>query len=321
MSFIVDIIAFILLVCNAISGFRKGTLISLLSMLGIIVSYISAYFAGPILGELIQKKYDIVSILSVSIGSIIIFMCVSFIFSIIIHQIKKRQYKKREQGEDISLISRFTGAAICSFVAFVFIIMLVWGYSLLRVGTMKSHIPSIKNSFIAEASKPVVEHGSYFVFKEVIEDDAQAAQIAYLVGHPEESSEAFNNIVKNPKFTNLYQSETFYDAIKSGDNEIILQNEKFQEFLNDLEIVENLQSLAICDKELDMQYKEKLSKQLAGIGNKIKELENNPEVRQSIQELKDEGLIQKDKLTELIKDQRFLKLFDHFNIQENKQTD
>ncbi len=63
------------------------------------------------------------------------------------------------------------------------------------------------------------------------------------------------------------------------------------------------------DMNID-EYKEKFSQKIADAGTKLKELMNKPEVRKNIDELKQEGMLKSEKLTELIKDSRFTKILD-----------
>jgi len=317
MSLFVDVIAFLLLAYNAFSGYKKGTLISLLSILSIISSYIASYYFGPVLGTFIQNKYEIINVISMTIGSIIVFIIVGIVFGFIINLIRRRQHKKQSEGNDLSLISRFTGAGISVFVSFIFISLLLWGYNLFKVGVVKNQIPSINNSFISDVTKPFVQNVSYFVLNSVIKDDEKSAQIAYLMANPEETAEVTKKIIKTEVFQNLYNSEDFYNSIKSGEEEQILANQEFQHFLNDEEIISYLEELGL---ENDEDYKNILAKEFAKFGGKINDFENDPEVKENIESLRNEGLTKKENLMNLIKDKRFLKLLNKFLKGENSDV-
>lgn len=319
-SFIIDLIVFIYLGYSAFTGFKHGFLLSALALAGMLCSYLGAYLMGPMVGNLICDQYGSPRIISMVIGSMIVFFIIGLIFNAIRNYIirknkktvKRKKRKERKERKKLSLTSKISGATIKFGVAFIMASLGVWGYSLLRVSPMKKLVPPINSSISAKVSRWVVAQGAYMIINELVPEKKQALQIANLVSRPESSLNSVNNIIKNPKIGEMLADESFINDLLSGDSDKILANEKFTAVMDDEALMEQVKILDASSVTDSDEYKKQFAQKIANVGTKIKIFINDPEVKKNIESLKADNLLEAKNVKELITDSRFMELADKF---------
>ena len=318
-SFIIDLIVFVYLGYSAFTGFKHGFLLSALALAGMLCSYLGAYLMGPMVGDFICDQYGSPRIISMVIGSMIVFFIIGLIFNMARNYIRfknKKAVKQKDRKIQLSMTSRISGATIKFCVAFIMASLGVWGYSLLRVSPMKTLVPPINSSISAKVSRWVVAQGAYMIINELVPEKKQALQIANLVSRPEASLNSVNNIIKNPKIGEMLADESFINDLLSGDSDKILANEKFTAVMDDealMEQVKNLDASSVTDSD---EYKKQFAQKIANVGTKIKIFINDPEVKKNIESLKADNLLEAKNIKELMTDSRFMELADKFITKE-----
>jgi uncharacterized membrane protein required for colicin V production len=312
-SFIIDIVVLTYLGYCAFTGFKDGFLLSALALAGMICSYIGAYLLGPAVGDIIHDQYDSPRIISMVIGSMIVFFIVSFIFSSTRgYFLSKNKKNEKKSGKKLSTTSRISGATIKFSVALIMASVAVWGYNLLRVSPMKDLVPPIKGSISAKVSRWVVFQGAYMIINELVPEKSKALQIANLISRPETSLNNVNNIAKNPKMREMFADKSFMDDLLSGDSDKILANEKFTAVMDDDELMEQVRTLDASGSVDNEEYKKQFAHKMATMGAKIKIFIDDPEIKENIESLKADDLLKAENVRKLITDSRFMKIADKF---------
>jgi hypothetical protein len=281
-------------------------------------SYFFAYLLGPGVGNIINNQFGSPKIISMVIGSMIVFFIVSLIFgsvrSIIASKNKKTVKKDKKK---LSTTSRLSGATIKLAIALIMASIAVWGYSLLRVSPVKELAPPIDNSVVLKISRSIIKQGAYIVISKLIPERSKALQMATMISRPEESLNNVNNIAKNPKIREMIADQAFMDDFLSGDSSKILENEKFTAVMNDDELMEQVKSLDTSGDMDSDEYKKQFAQKMAKMGSNIKKFSEDPEIKENIKSLKEDGLLKKENVQKLITDRRFMILVDKF-MTENK---
>ncbi len=310
---IIDFLALIMLIFYAISGFRKGALLAICSMFGIIFAYLGAYLLGPVVGDILISNFSFHKIFAMILGSMIVFFSVTMIFSFIKTIIKNKINKNEEKGIKRSLVSRIAGAMLSSIVGFILISLFVWGYSLARVTVAKEKIPSIHDSITATFTKPVVEETAYMVIDAFTEEGFDARPVAKLISSPGESLKDVQSIVQNEKFQAIMKNEDFMNAFISGDKNQITEDSSFNDLFEDEELRKAMQEIGFLDNDVDIETaKNNLADKMAKMGIKVKDYKDDPEIKGLINELKEDGLLEANKFKELLFDDRFKNLTKKF---------
>lgn len=319
-SFIIDIIVLIYLGYSVVTGVKSGFLLSLITLAGIVCSYLGAYFLGPAVGSIIHDQYSSPKIISMVIGSMIVFFIIALIFSsaknyLILKNKKTVKQKNKNTNKNknkLSITSRISGATIKFCVALIMVSVAIWGYSLLRVSPMKSLVPSVNASIALRMSRSIINQGAYMVISRLVPEKEQALRIANLISRPEKSLNNVNNVVKNPKMREMFADESFMDDLLSGDRDKILANDKFAAVMEDEELMEQVKNLDASESADRDEYKKQFAQKMASMGAKIKIFIDDPEVKKNIESLKADDLLKSENARELITDRRFLDLADKF---------
>ncbi len=302
---IVDLLALIMLLFYAVSGYRKGALLSICSMFGIVFAYLGAYLFGSVIGNILVASFQMHKVFAMIVGSMVVFFTVSMIFSFIRMFIKSKIEKDKEKGIKLSIASRIIGICVSSLIAFVMISLFIWGYSIARVTIAKEKIPSIHDSKTAIFTKPVVEETAYMVTEAFTKEGFDSRKIAKLVAQPDKALESAKELFSNENFKAVITDKSFMEALSSGDSDQITNNKFFNNLFDNEFLVEKMQDLGMLEEDVDIQeLKRELSEKMAGMGDKMKDLLNDAEIKSTMEELKADGLLEANKIKDLIFDDR-----------------
>ena len=313
-SFIIDIGVLIYLGYSAFTGYKNGFLLSLITLAGIICSYLGAYMLGPVVGNIIHDQYNSPKLIAMVIGSMIVFFIIALLFSSAKNYLTLKDKKKVKQKKQkpISISSRLAGATIKLSVALIMASVAVWSYSLLRVSPIKSMIPPINASIALNVSRSIINQGAYIIIGKFIPEKDQARRIANLISRPEKSLNNVNKVVNNPKMREMLADQSFMDDLLSGDQDKILANEKFSAVLEDEALMEQVKSLDATSSTDNDEYKKQFAAKMATMGGKIKVFIDDPKVKENIESLKADGLLKSENIQALLTDSRFMNLADKF---------
>jgi uncharacterized membrane protein YeaQ/YmgE (transglycosylase-associated protein family) len=313
-SFIIDIGVLIYLGYNAFDGYKNGFLLSLITLTGIVCSYLGAYTLGPVMGNIIHNQYDSSKLISMVIGSMIVFFIIALLFNSAKNYLilKDKKNVKQKKPKKISTSSRLAGATIKLSVALIMASVAIWSYSLLRVSPIKSMIPAIDASISLNVSRSIINQAAYMIVSKIIPEKDQARRIANLISRPEKSLNNVNNVVNNPKMREMFADQSFRDDLLSGDQDKILANEKFSAVLEDKALMEQVKSLDATSTTDSDEYKKQFAAKMATMGSKIKVFIDDPEVKENIKSLKADGLLKSNNIKALLTDSRFMNLADKF---------
>ena len=314
-SFIIDIVVLIYLGYSVVTGYKRGFLLSLITLAGIVCSYLGAYLLGPAVGTVIHDQYSSPKIVSMVIGSMIVFFIIALIFSSTKNYLilkNKKTVKQKDRKKQLSITSRISGATIKFCVALIMVSVAIWGYSLLRVSPMKSLVPAVDASIALKVSRSIINQGAYMVISSLVPERDKARRLANLISRPEKSLNNVNNVVNNPRMREMLADKTFMDDLLSGDQDKILANEKFAAVMDDEEVMEQVKNLDASESADNDEYKKQFAQKMATMGAKIKIFIDDPEVKKNIESLKADDLLKAENVKELLTDSRFMDLADKF---------
>ena len=120
-----------------------------------------------------------------------------------------------------------------------------------------------------------------------------------------------NDLVNDPTLNNLIKDQSLISAIRDADAAQIETNQSLTRLLKNASAMNKLHEVGLVpDNYKTPEYKQQLANRLSEVGARMKEIENDPDVQDIINELKGQGKLSQTQIRSLITDKRFLKIVD-----------
>ncbi|RKX46989.1 MAG: hypothetical protein DRP64_02300 [Verrucomicrobia bacterium] len=295
MHIAIDILASIVLLFFFLAGWHKGFLISLLGVVRVVLAYGAAYFAGRYLGFWLGEIAHRPRLVTIPVVAGLTFVLITFVFHIVMHDIRAR-HKKKEEDEDFRrpIFSCLGGSAINLVAGILSLVLLFWLGDLFMVGMTGTSIPGAdKAEFSRFARRTVYEATRRIIPRK--DNASQVAAMARMISNPADGMEILENVVAADSVQQLATDKQLAGDLLSGDAERIQQNASIQRFFNDRATLDELRELGVLS---GYETKSGLCEKLAAFGK-------NEKIQASIGRLKEKELLSSDKITLLIRDPDF----------------
>ena len=295
MHIAIDITAAILLLIFILGGWRRGTLLSLLGIVRIVLAYGLAYFAGRYLGHWLGPVVNRPRIVLIPMIAGVTFLVVTLFFYLLMNGIRYRQQQRKdEEKTSLPLPSRLSGGVISLASGLFILVLFFWLADLMSVGWAGRSLPGAEKSVFARMARRMVYEGANVTFSRK-GNETQATAAATVVSNPAEGKQHIENLVHSDSFQQLVTDRQFGEDMMSGDPEQIAQNASLHHFFNDREALEELRALGFfAGDETRTEVCEALSK-----------FGSNETIQQSVENLKERDMLSIDKIHLLIRDPDF----------------
>jgi hypothetical protein len=295
MHLVVDILAGLVLLFFILSGWHRGFILSVLGIVRVVLSYSLAYvsgrYFGPWLGEIANRP----KFVTIPVCAIMAFALVTFVFHIVMHEIRDRHEEKvKKENHQRPILSCLSGSIINLGAGALTLILLLWLADLFLVGMTGRPIPGSADAYATRYTRTAVfETVRYMVFKG--ENAQQATALAQVISEPAKGLGHLENVLAAESVQQLFTDQQLADDLMSGEAERIEQNGTFQQFFNDLATRDELQEMGLLT---GYETEKGVSETLARFGQ-------NERIQASIQSLKTKQLLSTDKIPLLIRDPDF----------------
>jgi len=312
-NYLIDLFALALAALFAYHGYRQGTLLMSLGVLRVLCAYAGAYLLAGLVAIPLHAIFGLLRIIATAVAGILIFLIITIGFKLLTREIRrKRKMQKPAAGRSVlSLPNRIGGVILGLLCGVVTVFVLCWLYNLIGAGFAESKHPDISASFSNRSSQYIIEEAAYAGIGVAGGEKVNARQIARLISEPAGTVEDFRRLVSIPSVALLMNSSTFQADFLSGNYRRIRYNYDLQRIFNDKNAVRYLKDMAVIPEDYrSQQFQNRLAKNLARAGRRMQEAMNDPELSNTVQQLRREGLLNTGRISALILDTRFLKIVD-----------
>jgi len=305
---VVDVMALIIMLLYISRGYRRGLLVSILSLVGLLAAYVSAYMFYKPAGQLIAERYDAPDYVTLALGAVMVFFCVFMFFSIITRIVSWRMRVRAQRMEGVTLtwIDKALGSLLGALIGITIIVALVWGYQLVQFTKAGEFMPDVNDSIAVKASSSVIEAVTYILAGNSMNDKDMARALARSVSNPGKAAEDMQALFENPSAKKLFNDANFVDAMLAGNEKKVRRNKSLKRMLDDPEVLKKAQSLGlISDKQTPSEIKEAVARKLSKIGGEIGKIRKDPKIQKLLEEPEFVEKLQKGDFRDLANDERF----------------
>jgi len=295
MHIAIDILAAIILLFFFLAGWHKGFLLSLLGVVRVVLAYGAAYFSGRYIGFWLGEVAHRPRIVTIPVVAGLTFMLITFVFHIVMSDLRAR-HRKKEEDEDYrhSIFSCLAGSAINLGAGILSLVLLFWLGDLFMVGATGTAIPGTEKAYCSRFAHRTAYEAARFIISEK-DNESQVDAMAHMISNPAEGMKILEAIVAADSVQQLATDRRLAGDLLSGDADRIRQNASIQQLFDDRTTLENLRELGVLS---GYETKSGLCEKLAAFGR-------NEKIQTSIENLKAKQLLGADKIMLLVRDPDF----------------
>ena len=304
----VDVMALIIMLLYISRGYRRGLIVSILSLAGLLAACASSYMFYKPAGRMIAERYDAPDYVTLALGAVMVFFCVLMLFSIITRIVSWRMRVRAQsvEGATLTWIDKTLGSLLGAIIGLTIIVALLWGYQLAQFTKAGKFLPDISSSIAVETSSSIIEMGTYLLAGSSMSDKDMARALAKSVSNPKKTAKDMQILLQNPSAQKLINDAEFVDAMLAGNEKRVKRNRTLNRMLDDPEVIKKAQELGlVSDKYEAAEMKNDVARKLAKIGGEIGKIRNDPKVQKILQEPEFAEKLQKGDFRDLANDERF----------------
>ncbi len=278
-----NLFAIILIALFFYRGYRRGVLVTAISVGGLILAYVFAYVTFKPIGLMIEHFFNVPRVGAYALGGLAAFLPLYLIFSVLSFMVNRRRKKSiKEKGEDsVNPVDKWMGGVAGAAVGAVMAVLCIWVYNMAQFSPAGEKLPDLSQSAAGKASSAVIEKGSYAMAKKLIKDENASRALSAAVSDPARTASNLKEIVSDPKFKDLASDPAFQAAVETGDPEKIMRSDALRKVLEDEDLLERGRELGLVDSEDDAEdLMRKAADGIARLGQGIEEIRQDPEVRE-----------------------------------------
>lgn len=306
----VDIVSLCILLGFVVVSAVRGWLLTVLWLVGLVLSYTASVVAPIFLTVPVANHFHMSRFLAGLGISIITFVVVSFVFGIVR---KKAAARQRSESNAENILKegpahhekhRFFAALLGGFCGIIVAGLIGWCYDLASAGPFGKLVPDASTSMTAQVSKNIMYGAIYMMVRPAVDSADSARLAAALLSSPTRTVGGITRIGQDPDVQQLMKDPSFLAVLFTGDVEKISQHVGLKRVVGKESTAQVLQSMGVPPEQGAMGIPIALSI----VGEKLGKIVNDTDTQESMKGLEADGLLDPDRVVDLMSDPRFLAL-------------
>ena len=211
----IDIVALALVALLTYLGWRRGTILTALSGVSLLVGYLGAFLLYRPLGQLLRGAFSVPSILAFPLGGMVAVLAISLLLRIVAARLKVHRLKRLDKGWTPSTVDRTGGAMLGAVWATALVVFLAW--AAIVVHGMTGQGPNVENTLAGRLTSAVVGRAAYMVAKRFTGDEVLASTMSLAAVRPVEAAETVSRLLSDPRLRALFEDRALRAAIVRSD--------------------------------------------------------------------------------------------------------
>ena len=217
----VDLLVLGILGARGWHGWKRGTLLMLISLAGMFAGYVGALLLFRPVGNYLTATFDVSPIVALPLAAMAIMGVITFGLRMARLTVERRRGQARQQGVAHSPIDSAGGAAISVLWGLGLVILLAWAvmglHGALKVG------PDISRSITGRVTSSVMQKVSYALTRRRTGSNLVASMLSVAIGQPG-GVERMNVLLSNDRVRGLWTDTTLRNALSRGDVEALTRH-------------------------------------------------------------------------------------------------
>ncbi len=289
----------------AFRGYRSGVYIALTKIASYLLAYLVTFLYAKPASLIVQSFLSLTGLLSYIVACILLFVLTSFVISMIFNIILKLIGKSAEKSK----LSSVSGGLLGATVGIVFGFLAVWFYSTTQeLINAKKSLPPIAQSQFQQFAKNITTTAVKTLVSGISDNPEINAVSSALIINPVENIERYKRLNNSGDLQKLFHNESAITAMTNLNPNQLMQSNAFNNLMTNPDFVALTKEFNLPEEPKAMQkdVAVKLTTAWAQI-NQVKNdpefiaITQDPEVRQMFERKDILGLLNNNKVEELLK--------------------
>ena len=307
----IDLICGVIISFTTFRGFKRGLILSLLSLLELVAGYLVAYFFHHIVGQLLIKLFSLQPIVAYPVAGLVCFVSGALMVGLVTRAARRHRRYQQRLGRSPMLLGRLAGAVLGAAYGAALAMVLVW-ILLLAYAAYPDKVPNPRNTVAGRLSAPLWARTVGRVARRVSGSGALSVAAEQLAKDPARATRDMQTVLAHRRVQALVRNPRQLKGLASSDPQQLARHPLVRSLSRDRKFVEAAQRLGLLDATAErpspQQVRQQLAARLAPLSRSEMAISNDPEVRQLLNDPQLKGRLQRRELGALANDPQFNKL-------------
>lgn len=291
------LLLFIIIVAvSAFRGYRSGILVIAARVLSLVLAYLASILFTTSTASLLQKHTAIEGLIAYMIAGSLVFIVTSILlsslFSLLIRHFAP---KSKETNRASSVAGGLFGAAVGCIVG----LMVVWFVSIFQEILLAKKGQKIAESSVFEqTAKKLTSAAISGIVSGTTGNSDLAKGAAKLLSNPAENIQYFNRLSQTGVLRNLFQNSEVRTALDTQNPAALLNSSTFKQLVANPDFIALANELNLVDS--GEQRNKQLAIKLTSIWAQVKQVQNNPQYLEIVQDPEIKQMLQSGNAYELL---------------------
>lgn len=279
----IDLLVVAVLAIRGWHGWKKGTLLMLLSLAGLFAGYVGAAFLFRPFGNYLADTFSMSPLFAFPLAGMLVMGIITGGIRLARHTVEQRRGAIVQQGLAPSKLDSAGGALIGATWAMGLVLIVAWlamgVHAALKVG------PDISHSVTGRITSKVTERVTYAITRRTTGNAFVASMLAMVAGQPGTGVETMNALINNRSVQQLWGDSLARGALARGDMQALRRNTTFRSLVADTQFVHAAAQLGLGGSGIGQvpgadQLMLNLVTQVGPVMQSLQSLGHDPEMRQ-----------------------------------------
>lgn len=231
----IDLLALAALGIRGWFGWKRGTLLMLLSLAGLFAGYVGALFLFRPVGNYLSNTFQMSPLVALPLAGALIMGIITGGLRLGRAAVERRRGVKLQEGVQHSRLDSAGGAAIGAAWAGALVVIAAWLvmgiHGALKVG------PDISRSLTGRVTSVVMRRVTYSLTRRKTGSQLVASAIALVAGQPGTGVDVVNSLMANENVRGLWTNTSVREALAHGDVNALARSPTWRALVSDTQFV------------------------------------------------------------------------------------
>ena len=319
---IIDIVFSIVVSLFAFRGWRRGLLLTLLSMLELVVGYLTFYFFHKPMGALLAKLFSLQPLVAYPLGGVAAFGCGLVVVALLNGAIHRRRRQQRGGAAPPLLSGRLLGALLGAAYGLTLSLLVIWGLLMLQT-VLPGKTPDVRSSAVGRLAAPWLSKAAGEATRRISGNDSLSATAVRLTEDPAAAARDLKTVLANRHLQSLVSNPRRLKQLASGDLEAMAKHPTLAGLARDRKFVGAARRLGLLEGQTSeltpTEIRRQLARRMAPLSRAVTSLAEDKEVQKLLADKQLTRLLLQRDLAALANDPKFNRLAEKV-LQKLKQA-
>jgi hypothetical protein len=244
---VTDLVVLGILALAAFVGWRRGTMLMLLTCTGLVAGYLCAWLLYRPVGGAFARLFHVPPLIAMPVAGMLVLTLVSGAVKVLMRSVERRRREERLQGLRPATADLAGGALLGALYAGSFVVVIAWAAQtvngLLHLG------PDLSGSVTGRVAASVMRRATYAIARRATGDPFVASVLSVVASRPTDGVAAVNGLLGDQRVRQLWEDADLRGALTHGDTAALAASPAVQALAADPRLGDAARQLGLVGAE------------------------------------------------------------------------